>query len=46
MFDNNVEINYMLKRLIDATQLLIRQEINIVIINFINERARFFNICK
>ena len=46
LFNDDVEINYMLKKLIDATQLLIRQEINIVIINFINERVRFFNVCE
>ena len=36
----------MLKRLIDATQLFIRQKINIVMMNFIDERARFFDICE
>ena len=36
LFNNNVEITYILKRLIDATQFLIRQRINIVIMNFIN----------
>ena len=36
----------MSKKLINATQLFIYQEINIVIINFINERARFFNVCE
>ena len=36
----------MSKKLIDATQLLIRQEINIVMMNFINKRARFFDVCK
>ena len=46
LFDNNVEINCMSKKLIDATQFLIRQEINIVMMNFIDERARFFDICK
>ena len=46
LFDNNVEINYILKKLIDATQLLIRQKINIIIINFINKHARFFNVYK
>ena len=46
LFNNNVEINYMLKKLIDATQLFIRQKINIIIINFINKRARFFDICE
>ena len=44
LFDNNVEINCMSKRLTDATQLFIRQEINIVIMNFINERVRFFDV--
>ena len=46
LFDNNVEMNYMSKKLIDATQLLIRQEINIIIINFINKRVCFFNVCE
>ena len=36
----------MLKRLIDATQLFIYQKINILIINFINEHIRFFDICE
>ena len=44
LFDNDVEINCMLKKLIDATQFFIRQKINIIMINFINERARFFNV--
>ena len=46
LFNNNVEINYISKKLIDATQLFIRQKINIIIINFINERVRFFNVCE
>ena len=44
LFDNDVEINCMLKRLIDATQFFIRQEINIIMINFIDERAHFFDV--
>ena len=44
LFDNDIEINYISKRLTDATQLSIHQEINIIIINFINKRARFFDI--
>ena len=44
LFNNDVEINYMSKRLIDATQFFIRQEINIIMMNFINEHARFFNV--
>ena len=46
LFNNDVKIYYMSKRLTDATQLFIRQKINIVMINFIDERARFFNICE
>ena len=46
LFDNGVEINCMSKKLIDATQLFIRQEINIVMMNFIDERARFFDVCE
>ena len=45
LFNNNVEINYISKKLIDATQFFIRQKINIVMI-FINERARFFDVYK
>ena len=44
LFNNDVEVNCMSKKLIDATQFFIRQEINIVMMNFINERVRFFNI--
>ena len=46
LFNNDVEINCISKRLIDATQFLIHQKINIVIMNFINERAHFFDICE
>ena len=46
LFNNDVEINYMSKKLIDATQLLIHQKINIIIMNFINERVCFFNVCE
>ena len=46
LFDNNVKINYMLKRLTNLTQLFIRQEINIVMMSFIDERARFFDVCE
>ena len=44
LFDNNIEINYMSKKLINATQLSICQRINIVMINFINERVYFFDV--
>ena len=46
LFDSDAEINYMSKRLTNSTQLFIRQEINIIIMNFTDERARFFDICE
>ena len=46
LFDSDAELNYMSKRLTNSTQLFIRQEINIVIINFTDERVRFFDVCK
>ena len=46
MFNNGAEINCIFKRLIDITQLPVRQSINIIMINITDERARFFNICK
>ena len=46
MFDNGTEINFIFKRLINAVQLSVRQSINIIMINVIDERARFFNVCK
>ena len=44
LFNNDVKINCMSKKLIDATQLFIYQEINIVMMNFINKRVRFFDV--
>ena len=46
MFDSGAEVNCMFKRLADAAQLFVRQNINIIMINVINERARFFNMCE
>ena len=46
MFDNGTEINCIFKWWTDAVQLSVRQSINIIIINVINERARFFNVCE
>ena len=46
LFNSDVEINCMLKKLINATQFFIHQKINIIIINFIDERAHFFDVCK
>ena len=46
MFNNEAEVNCMFKRLIDATQLSVRQSINIIMINVTDERARFFNVCE
>ena len=46
MFNNKAEINCMFKRLINVVQLSVRQNINIIMINIIDERARFFNVCE
>ena len=46
MFNNNAKINYISKKLTNAVQLSVRQSINIIIINAIDERVRFFNVCK
>ena len=46
MFNNEAKVNCMFKRLIDVVQLFIRQSINKIVTNIINERARFFNIYK
>ena len=36
----------MSKKLTDATQLFIHQKINIVMMNFIDERVCFFDVCE
>ena len=46
MFDSEAEVNCIFKRLIDVAQLFVRQNINIIIINVIDERARFFDVCE
>ena len=46
LFNNNIKINCISKKLINATQLFIHQKINIIMMNFINKCVRFFNICK
>ena len=46
IFNNEAEINCIFKWLIDAAQLSVRQNINIIMINVINERARFFDVCE
>ena len=46
IFDNETEVNCMFKRLINAAQLFVRQNINIIMINVIDKRARFFNVCE
>ena len=46
MFDSGAEVNYMFKRLINIIQLSVRQNINIIMINVINERACFFDVCE
>ena len=44
MLTNEAEINCMFKRLVDAVQLFMRQSINIIMIDIINERAHFFDV--
>ena len=46
MFNSEAEINCMFKRLTDVAQLFMRQNISIIMINVIKERARFFNVCE
>ena len=46
MFDSGAEINCMFKRLINTVQLFVRQNTNIIMINVIDERVRFFNVCE
>ena len=46
MFDSEAEINCMFKRLTNAAQLSVRQNTNIIMIDVIDERARFFDVCE
>ena len=46
MFDSGAEVNCMFKRLTDAAQLSVRQNINIIMISVTDERARFFDVCE
>ena len=46
MFDSGAEVNCMFKRLTDVAQLSVRQNINIIMINVTDERARFFDVCE
>ena len=46
MFNNKIKVNCIFKRLIDIVQLFVRQNINIIIISVIDERAHFFNVCE
>ena len=46
IFNSDAEINCMSKELTNVIQLFIRQNINIIMINAINKRACFFNICE
>ena len=46
IFNNRTKVNYMFKRLVDIASLSVRQDINIIIINIINKRAHFFDICE
>ena len=44
IFDNRTKVNCIFKRLIDVAQLFMRQNINIIMINVTDERARFFDV--
>ena len=46
MFDSEAEVNCIFKRLINTVQLFVYQSINIIMIDIIDERARFFDVCK
>ena len=46
MFNSGAKVNCMFKRLADAAQLFVRQNINKIMIDVTNERARFFNVCE
>ena len=46
IFDSKAEVNCMFKQLTDAVQLSMRQNINIIMINVIDERAHFFDVCE
>ena len=46
IFDSEAKVNCMFKRLVDAAQLSVRQNISIIIIDIIDERARFFDVCE
>ena len=46
MFNSETEVNCMFKQLIDAAQLSVRQNINIIMISVTDERARFFDVCE
>ena len=46
MFDSEAEINCIFKQLIDAVQMFVRQNINIIMIDVTDKRARFFDVCE
>ena len=46
MFDNDTEISYILKKLTNAAQLSVHQNINIIMINAIDKQVCFFNVCE
>ena len=46
MFDNEADINCIFKQLINVAQLSVHQNINIIMINVVNERAHFFDMCE
>ena len=46
MFNSDAEVNCMFKRLTDAVQLSVCQNINIIMINITDERAHSFYVCE
>ena len=46
IFNNDAEINCISKKLINVVQLFVYQNINIIMINVINERVCFLNVCE
>ena len=46
IFDSGAKVNCIFKQLTDVAQLSVHQSINIIMINVINERACFFDVCE
>ena len=46
IFNSEIEVNCKFKRLINGAQLFVLYNINEIMINIIDKRAHFFNICE